>query len=74
MNRIEKICRVFTDFVVIWVLLFSGLAAALAVAHVSPEAALPAALFSVWHNISGPLLPTVWMNIDQKTKKHCFSK
>src|SRR5699024_8918403 len=32
----------------------SGLGAALAVAHFSPIAAVPSALFSVWHNISGP--------------------
>ncbi|MFA7256984.1 MAG: bile acid:sodium symporter family protein [Kiritimatiellales bacterium] len=44
----------------------SGLAVALAVAHFSPEAALPAALFSVWHNISGPLLATVWCRLDQR--------
>lgn len=34
----------------------SGLAATLATTHFSPEAALPAAVFSVWHNISGGLL------------------
>ena len=34
----------------------SGLAATLAAAHFSPVAALPAAVFSVWHNISGGLL------------------
>ena len=44
----------------------SGLAVALAVAHFSPEAALPAALFSVWHNISGPLLATIWNRLDRK--------
>lgn len=38
----------------------SGLAVALAVAHFSPLAALPAALFSIWHNISGPLLAGFW--------------
>jgi len=38
----------------------SGLAVALAVAHFSPLAALPGALFSLWHNISGPLLATIW--------------
>lgn len=38
----------------------SGLAAALAVAHFSPEAAVPAALFSAWHNITGPALAAVW--------------
>ncbi|MGB0370950.1 MAG: bile acid:sodium symporter family protein [Opitutales bacterium] len=38
----------------------SGLAAALAVAHFSPEAAVPAALFSAWHNITGPSLAALW--------------
>lgn len=38
----------------------SGLGAALATAHFSPIAALPSAIFSVWHNISGPLLATWW--------------
>ncbi|MDR6226559.1 bile acid:sodium symporter family protein [Desmospora profundinema] len=38
----------------------SGLGVALALAHVEPAAALPGALFSIWHNISGPLLATWW--------------
>ena len=38
----------------------SGLAAALATAHFSPLAALPAALFSVWHNISGSAVASWW--------------
>lgn len=38
----------------------SGLAVALAVAHFSPLAALPGALFSLWHNITGPLLASIW--------------
>ncbi|ASU59200.1 bile acid:sodium symporter family protein [Nocardiopsis dassonvillei] len=38
----------------------SGLAAALATAHFAPLAALPGALFSVWHNISGALVATYW--------------
>jgi len=38
----------------------SGLAAALAMVHFSPEAALAAALFSVWHNVSGALLAVAW--------------
>ncbi|WP_017594878.1 bile acid:sodium symporter family protein [Nocardiopsis potens] len=38
----------------------SGLAAALATAHFAPLAALPAALFSVWHNLSGAALATFW--------------
>ena len=33
----------------------SGLAVALAVKYFTPLAALPGAIFSVWHNISGPL-------------------
>lgn len=39
----------------------SGLAASLATAHFSPLAALPAAVFSVWHNISGALV-AAWMS------------
>jgi BASS family bile acid:Na+ symporter len=38
----------------------SGLAAALATAHFTPLAALPAALFSVWHNLSGAFVASVW--------------
>jgi BASS family bile acid:Na+ symporter len=34
----------------------SGLGAALAAAHFSPLAAVPSALFSVWHNLSGSVL------------------
>ena len=34
----------------------SGLGAALATAYFSPLAAVPSAIFSVWHNISGALL------------------
>ena len=38
----------------------SGLAASLAAAHFSPLAALPAAVFSVWHNVSGSVV-AAWM-------------
>lgn len=38
----------------------SGLAATLATTHLSPAAALPGAIFSVWHNISGPALANFW--------------
>jgi BASS family bile acid:Na+ symporter len=38
----------------------SGLGAALAMVHLTPVAALPSALFSVWHNISGPTLAGWW--------------
>lgn len=36
----------------------SGLGAALAAAHFNPVAAVPSAIFSVWHNISGSVLAT----------------
>jgi len=38
----------------------SGLGVALAVKHFTPLAALPGALFSVWHNLSGSLLAAIW--------------
>lgn len=45
----------------------SGLGAALASAHFSPLAAVPSALFSVWHNLSGPLLATVYRRMGNDT-------
>jgi len=38
----------------------SGLGVALALQYFSATAALPGAIFSVWHNISGSLLATAW--------------
>ena len=38
----------------------SGLGVALSMAHFSALAALPSALFSVWHNLSGSLLASYW--------------
>jgi BASS family bile acid:Na+ symporter len=38
----------------------SGLAASLATVHFSPLAAVPGAIFSVWHNVSGSLLANFW--------------
>ncbi len=38
----------------------SGLAVALALKHFVPLAALPGALFSIWHNLSGSLLAGWW--------------
>ncbi|KAA9394502.1 bile acid:sodium symporter family protein [Kocuria coralli] len=38
----------------------SGLAAGLARTHFSPEAALPGAIFSVWHNVSGSIIAGIW--------------
>lgn len=47
----------------------SGLGAALAMVHLSPVAALPSAIFSVWHNISGPSLATWWAKRTPDTDK-----
>lgn len=44
----------------------SGLAAGLAAKHLSPEAALPAAIFSVWHNISGGLYASALRRLDAR--------
>ena len=38
----------------------SGLGVALATAHFSPLAAVPSAIFSVWHNITGPIAATIF--------------
>jgi BASS family bile acid:Na+ symporter len=38
----------------------SGLAATLATAHFSPLAALPSAVFSLWHNVSGAIV-AAWL-------------
>ncbi len=38
----------------------SGLAVALAVSHFTPQTAIAGALFSIWHNITGPLLASLW--------------
>ena len=38
----------------------SGLAVALAVKYFAPSAALPGALFSLWHNLTGSLLASFW--------------
>lgn len=41
----------------------SGLGVALATAHFSPLAAVPSAIFSVWHNISGPIAATIFQRM-----------
>jgi BASS family bile acid:Na+ symporter len=38
----------------------SGLSVALAVKYFGAAAALPGALFSIWHNLSGSLLAGLW--------------
>jgi len=47
----------------------SGLGVALASAHFGTLAALPAAIFSVWHNISGSALAWWWRKSDTNTTK-----
>lgn len=42
----------------------SGLGVALAMAHFSPLSAVPSAIFSVWHNISGPIIATIFTNMN----------
>lgn len=44
----------------------SGLGASLASVYFTPLAALPSAIFSVWHNISGPIIASYW---SQRTVK-----
>ncbi|MCU1631730.1 MAG: bile acid transporter [Micrococcaceae bacterium] len=44
----------------------SGLAAGLARTYLTPEAALPAAIFSVWHNVSGAALAAYWRRRDTR--------
>lgn len=48
----------------------SGLGVALAAVHfaASPVTAVPSALFSLWHNISGPALATYWVAKSEKMK------
>ncbi|MEC1633894.1 bile acid:sodium symporter family protein [Bacillus mojavensis] len=47
----------------------SGLGAALATAHFSPLSAVPSAIFSVWHNLSGSLLATYWSKKGKNQKE-----
>ncbi len=43
----------------------SGLAVALAMKYFSPLAALPGAVFSIWHNVTGSILAGLWSSGDQ---------
>lgn len=47
----------------------SGMAASLAVIYFNPAAALPGAIFSVWHNISGSLVANYFSRKDEKAKE-----
>ena len=44
----------------------SGMAASLAILYFNPAAALPGAIFSVWHNISGSLLANYFARRNEK--------
>lgn len=44
----------------------SGLSVALAIKHFTPIAALPGAIFSIWHNLSGAFLAGYWSKKSQK--------
>lgn len=42
----------------------SGLAASLAMLYFNPAAAIPGAIFSVWHNVSGSIFANYWLRKD----------
>lgn len=44
----------------------SGMAASLAVMYFSPAAAIPGAIFSVWHNISGSIVANYFVRRDER--------
>ncbi|SFJ55745.1 bile acid:sodium symporter family protein [Thermoflavimicrobium dichotomicum] len=44
----------------------SGLGVAIAMANFTPLAAVPSAIFSVWHNISGSILATLFSRMKEK--------
>ncbi len=48
----------------------SGLATALALESFGTLAALPGALFSLWHNVTGSILATVWSRQSAKESPH----
>ncbi len=43
-------------------------------AHFSPLAAVPSALFSVWHNISGAMLSTYFRRMSEKADRATAAK
>ncbi|MCM3388681.1 bile acid:sodium symporter family protein [Ureibacillus chungkukjangi] len=47
----------------------SGLGANLAMAHFDPVSAVPSAIFSFWHNISGPIIATYWSSRASRKNK-----
>ena len=57
MNYSEKIAKTFAIEIGMQ---NSGLATALAIKFFGPLAGLAGAFFSIWHNISGPILASIW--------------
>lgn len=47
----------------------SGLGVAIATAHFSPLAAVPSAIFSVWHNLSGSVLANIYSRMKDKNAR-----
>lgn len=47
----------------------SGLGVAIATVNFSPIAAVPSAIFSVWHNISGSILATIFRRMGEKKEQ-----
>ncbi|MCL1091994.1 bile acid:sodium symporter family protein [Shewanella profunda] len=48
----------------------SGLATALCIKFFSPISAIPSAIFSIWHNLSGAILAGYWANLKESTKSN----
>ena len=48
----------------------SSLAMVLALAHIDPVAALPGAIYSMWHNITGSILATFWARSAEKSDRN----
>ena len=66
MNYTEKIARTLAIEVGMQ---NSGLATALAIKYFGPLSALAGAFFSIWHNISGPILASFWKRKNFKNNK-----
>lgn len=47
----------------------SGLAAGLASKYFSPTAALPGAIFSIWHNLSGALISVIYRRMQEREEE-----
>ena len=52
----------------------SGLAASLAIIYFNPAAAIPGAIFSVWHNVSGSLLANFFVKREETAVKNLAAK